>query len=243
MKTQRICNVFSLIINLSIVYFTISGIAYSFRTDVIIDDPWYGFVGFASLKFFTNLSNILVAIASFIMVIFNIKSLLKDRREYPDWALILKYLATVAVAVTFVTVVLFLGPGSIAEGRSYFEMFAHNNFFLHFFTPVLAVVSFVLFEKIDYFQFRDALWGVLPVLLYAIVYFFMVVVVGTEYGGWPDFYGFTFGGNFIAAVCSCIVMLSGTWGISLLIRYMQQKFSLRKGTIFKGVPKKKKEGE
>ena len=243
MKTQRICNVCSLIINLSIVYFTISAIAYSFRTDVIIDDPWYGFVGFASLKFFTNLSNILVAIASFILVIYNIRSLLKDRACYPDWVLKLKYLATVAVAVTFVTVVLFLGPGSIAEGRSYFEMFAHNNFFLHFFTPVLAFVSFVLFERIDNFQFRDALWGVLPVLLYAIVYFIMVVILGTEYGGWPDFYGFTFGGHILAAICSCIVMLSATWGISLGIRHMQNKFSLKRGKVYKLKPRSKQESD
>lgn len=227
MKTQRICNVWSLIINLSIVYFTISGVAYNFRTDVIIDDPLYGFVGWASLKFFTNLSNILVALASLILLFYNIRNIIKNKYEYADWALKLKYCATVAVAVTFVTVVLFLSPANVLiNGKTYWDMFLNNGFFLHFFTPVLAVISFVFFEKIQNFRFCDALWGVLPVLLYALVYFLMVMVVGNGNGGWPDFYGFTFGGSYIATICSCIVMLSATWALSLWIRWLQGKSCL-----------------
>ena len=135
MKSQRICFVWSLIINLSIVYFTISGIAYNFRTDVIIDDPWYGFVGWASLKFFTNLSNILVAISGLVLVVYNIRNIIKNKNTNSEWALKLKFASTVAVSVTLLTVVFFLAPANVLfNDKSYFAMFAHNNFFLHFFT-------------------------------------------------------------------------------------------------------------
>ena len=224
---ERLSNVWSLILNISIVYFTISAIAYTFRSDIIIVDPWYGFVGFDSLKFFTSISNILVALASFVMLIFNIKNLTKGTNHYPAWATTFKYLTTVGVAVTFFTVAFFLAPAGPISGKDYFSFYTTNSFFLHFLTPVLAIISFVLFEKMDNFKFTETLWGLLPVVLYAIVYVIMVVLVGSEFGGWPDFYGFTFGGSVLGAVCSCIVMLSLTWGLSVLIRFVHLKWTLQ----------------
>lgn len=239
---ERISNVWSLIINLSIVYFTISAIAYTFRSDIIVVDPWYGFVGFDSLKFFTSLSNILVALASFVMLIFNIKNLSKGTNYYPAWATTFKYLATVGVAVTFFTVAFFLAPAGPISGKSFLSFYTANSFFLHFLTPVLAIISFVLFEKMDNFKFSETLWGLLPVVLYAIVYVIMVVIVGSE-GGWPDFYGFTFGGSVWAAICSCVVMISLTWGLSVLIRFVHIKWTLQKEKLPEEQPVKTKNEE
>ena len=37
---------------------------------------------------------------------------------------------------------------------------------------------------------RQSLWALIPVAIYATVYFIMVVVITAERGGWEDFYGF-----------------------------------------------------
>lgn len=226
MKNKRILNVLSLIFNICIVFFTVYAISFNFRNDIVRDESWFGFIGLKSLRFFTNLSNIFVAIASSILLAFNIKNLVKDEYSYPKWLILLKFTSTVAVTVTFLTVVFFLGPLTAIYGETgYFSMFAHNNFFLHFLSPVLAIVSFILFERLDDFKFKYTVFGIIPIFLYSIVYFIMVVLVGETNGGWPDFYGFTFGGYSWAAVISVIVMFSATFAFAVCIRALQKRLN------------------
>ena len=56
---------------------------------------------------------------------------------------------------------------------------------MHLITPVLAIFSFLCFEKGDMTAWAIPL-GVLPVLLYGWLYLDRVVVARA----WPDFYGF-----------------------------------------------------
>lgn len=223
MKKQRILNIISLIFNICIVLFTIYAISWNFRNDIIVEDDWFGFHGFKSLSFFTNLSNIFVAITALILIIYNIKNLINDTNDYPDWALKLKFTATVAVTVTFVTVIVFLTPLVAIYGKNVWALYNKNNFFLHILTPILAIVSFVLCEKIKNFKLKHTLLGIIPVFLYSILYLTMVVIIGEANGGWPDFYGFTFGGITWAAFISAIVMLGATFGLSVSIFAIQKK--------------------
>lgn len=223
MKKQRILNIISLIFNICIVLFTVYAISWNFRNDIIREDDWFGFSGFKCLRFFTNLSNIFVAIAAFILIIYNIKNLINDECNYPNWALKLKFTATVAVTVTFVTVIVFLSPMVAIYGKNVWALYNKNNFFLHVLTPILAIISFVLCEKIKNFKLKDTLLGIIPVFLYSILYITMVVFVGEANGGWTDFYGFTFGGTSWAAFISAVVMLSATFGLSVSIYAIQKR--------------------
>ena len=60
--------------------------------------------GVLCLRFFTNLSNILVALCSLVLVIFTINKL-KKNKKIPDLVYLLKYIGTVSVSVTFITCV------------------------------------------------------------------------------------------------------------------------------------------
>ena len=223
MKKLRIHNILSMICNLIIVLFTIDAFYYSFRTDVIRDEFWFGYTGVHSLRFFTVLSNLFVMFVGVIILVYNIKNAINDKYEFPKWLISLKYVATTAVSLTFLTVVVFLAPMFAMAGKGYFSLFEHNNFFMHFLTPVLAFTSFVFFERNQKLPFKQTWLAILPTTLYAIVYTIMVVFVGEANGGWADFYNFTFGGNNWVIPISASVMLLVTFGLGVLLRVFHNK--------------------
>ncbi len=223
MKKERIYNTISLVCNIAILLFTTFAVSNYFRSDVIHHSEWYNFVGFESLRFFTELSNIAVALSGAIVIGFNIKNLICDDYKYPKWVLKLKYVCTVAVTLTMATVVLFLAPGSALVGKGFFSFFSGGSFFTHLINPLLAIFSFVFCERVEGFSFKNTFLGIIPTFLYGTVYFVMVVIIGEENGGWPDFYNFTFGGYKWAIAISIITMLSATYFFALALWAWQKK--------------------
>jgi len=142
------------------------------------------------LKYFTFLSNVLGAVASLLIIIF--PNLL------PIW--ILKYVGTVAMTVTFVTVLVFLGPA-----LGYKRVLEKHDFWMHLVNPILALVSFCVFERRP-MSVWQALFGMLPVALYGMFYGYKVMLA-KEGHRWEDFYGFNKGNKWYLSV---ILMILGT---------------------------------
>ncbi len=154
------------------------------------------------LRYFTALSNLLCAAASLAVVIARICG------SVPQAVLILKYVGTAAVAVTFVTVMVFLGPFV----HDYKILLSGADLWLHLICPVLAIVSLVLWDK-PAAPFGVVLLGVLPVLLYGAFYLYHVILAPSE-KRWEDFYGFNRSGKwYVSLVC----MLSGSFVISAVL--------------------------
>ena len=153
------------------------------------------------LRFFTTLSNLLCALTALLVVIFRVCG------GAPNWVLVLKYIGTAAVTVTLLTVLLFLGPT-----KGFKRMFSGPDFWLHLPAPVLAIVSLLLCDK-PALPFAGTLLGVLPVLLYSIVYIFRVLFAPEE-RRWPDFYGFNRDGKWPVSLGA---MLVGSYAASVLL--------------------------
>ncbi len=68
--------------------------------------------------FFTNDSNIFVGISSLILIPYNVFKLKETKRQIPLKSLVLKFLGTVSVIVTFLTVVFFLVQ-SLETGKDF----------------------------------------------------------------------------------------------------------------------------
>ena len=218
MKKQRIFNIVSLLFNALIVLFTVHCVINIFRVSIMSSDGALEATGWVAFRYFTVLSNVLMAIVSFIFIVFNVKNAIRDTYEFPRWLLIVKYLSTVSVSVTFMTCVLFLGPIVMPlVGFTFFDLFVNENFFMHFFTPALAIVTFIFFERIQPFKLIETLYGMIPTVVYSLVYVPMVLT-----GGWPDFYGFTFGGTMWAVPISLIAMYGLTYGLSAALRALQK---------------------
>ena len=126
----------------------------------------------------------------------------------PYWVLIVKYAATAAVTVTFLTVMLYLAP----FGPGYKVLLSGPDFYLHLFCPVLTVLTYILWDHAD-MPFYMVLIGTLPVVLYGILYLYKVVS-GKAKRPWDDFYVFNKDGKWRV---SCAAMLSGGLIVSVLL--------------------------
>lgn len=161
-------------------------------------------------RYFTVDSNILCALSCIPPLFFRDKPGSKS-------IMLFRYAGTTSVTVTMMTVLLFLGPV-----YGYASMFSNWNLWLHLLGPVLAIVSFIWLEWEEAsLEKKHILLAILPVILYGIVYYIMVVLIGSENGGWPDFYMFNAGGRWYLSFGA---MLVGTALIALILRRMKIRF-------------------
>ena len=210
-------NFIDLIFNLAIVLSTVWAVRYYY----VGGPDALGSVGSGCFKYFTTDSNILVAVAALVMLIFNVARLFKPEVVMPKWVSVFKYTGTAAVTLTLITVVLFLGPiAAIKAGlQGYMRMFADNILALHLTTPLLSIISLIFFERDNDFSLGDCLTACLPTYVYAVVYFTMVVCLKI----WNDWYSFTLGGKVYMIPIAIIVMFLASFGISALLRKLRRK--------------------
>ena len=109
-------------INVLIVLCTIGAVAYYFFAEGVGNMLVHGAECF---KYFTIESNVLAAITCVIYIVFNIIKIKKPDYIVPTWALILKFVGTISVSVTFVMVVFVIAPGyAVIYDASYFDNFS-----------------------------------------------------------------------------------------------------------------------
>ena len=157
--------------------------------------------GLKAFRYFTVISNVFCALAALVMAVAQIA----NRVTMP--VVLLKYMGTVSVSVTLLTVLLFLGPT-----QGYGEMLRGRNLYMHLVGPLLAIVSYCLWEKRP-MSFGMALTGLIPVLVYGLVYLNQVILA-PEARRWDDFYGFNRGGHWPAALA---MMLAGTLAVCVAL--------------------------
>jgi len=129
--------------------------------------------GLRSLKYFTVLSNLLEGLASVLFLC-----------SVPHSPL-LKYIAGIAVTLTFMTVLYFLGPVF-----GYAFMFRGANFWFHLVVPLLAIGEMLVMDDVRHSR-KDSLMTVLPLFIYGAFYMGNILLNGV--GAWPqsnDWYGF-----------------------------------------------------
>ena len=172
------------------------------------EGQWVPERGKFALRFFTTLSNILCAAACLLT------ALAINAGGIPEWIWMLKYIGTAAVTVTMLTVLFFLAP-SFGKGALK-VLLSGTDLFMHLITPLLALVSFCVFEKRG-MTFCQSLWGMLPVVLYGPVYLYKILFALPE-KRWDDFYGFNKGGKWPVAFAA---MVAGTFLICMGIMALQ----------------------
>lgn len=172
------------------------------------DGQWVPERGKLALRFFTTLSNILCAAACLLT------ALAMNAGGVPEWIWTLKYIGTAAVTVTMLTVLLFLAP-SFGKGALK-VLLSGTDLFMHLITPLLALVSFCVFERRG-MTFCQSLWGLLPVVLYGPLYLYKILFAPPE-KRWDDFYGFNKQGKWPVAFAA---MVAGTFAICMGIRALQ----------------------
>lgn len=205
--------ILALIINIAIVLLTVNAFL-MFRHNQEEMHP--GKTKFHFFIYFTSDSNILNGICSLILILFLLMMLCGNGSLIPFWVYALHFIGTCAVMVTCATVILFLGP--IA---GYKKMYTGSDLYLHLICPVLSLVSIVILSTgyIGEIPFYMTFLGIIPTVIYGILYIILVLLVGPEKGGWEDFYTFNRGGKWYI---SASLMIVGSYLISLGLFFLSR---------------------
>ena len=185
--------------------------SYTFRTED-------GQLGAEIFRYFTNDSNILCALTC-VPALFYMLRLKKGKAvRMPVWILILRYVGTVSVTLTLVTVMVYLG-----RIYGYQSMLAGEDLFLHLIGPALMIFTFVFLES-DRPLLRRYTWtALIPVLIYGGFYIHFALVLRPKKGGWRDFYALNTGNRWYL---SLFIMLAGTYLLGLILRVLHNAMYL-----------------
>ena len=167
-------------------------------------------MGIRTFCMFTVNSNILSAVSAFLVVPYAIDGLRKKEYILPNWVVVLMLASTTAVVLTFLISLFVLSPV-----KGFVLIFTGSRFFLHGVCPILSILAFCVFITSHKISFKQTFYALIPVAIYAIVYFIMVVVITYERGGWKDFYGFA---TRMPLWISATAILPLTFGIATLVR-------------------------
>ena len=167
-------------------------------------------MGIRTFCMFTVNSNLLAAISSFAIIPYAIDGIRKKEYSLPDWVVVFMMTGTTSVALTFLISLFVLSPV-----KGFVLIFTGSRFFLHGVCPILNILAFCIFVTSHKIKVKELIYTLIPVAIYAIIYFVMVVVITEERGGWADFYGFA---TKIPIWISATSILPLTFGIAALLR-------------------------
>ena len=89
---------------------------------------------------FTGLSNVFIGLICLTCAIYR---LVKKEVVLPKILFLIKIIALADITITFLTTALYLAP---SIGTIWWRLYINNNIFNHFLTPLVAIVTFILFE-------------------------------------------------------------------------------------------------
>ncbi len=160
----------SIILNIIIVSLTIlalilmfTGIKITHGVEPILETTKLG-----AFKFFTVQSNLFMGIMALIFIILELKNKEISKNIYR-----LKLMSTTAVSLTFIMVVIYLGP---IVPNGIISLLQNSNLFFHLIIPILSIIDFIIFERTDKLKLKDSLYGLIPTLLYASMYTTNIII-------------------------------------------------------------------
>ena len=86
----------------------------------------------------------------------------------------------------------------------------------------MVLLAFFFVETYYKLSIKDAFYTIIPVLLYAVVYIYQVVLIGEEAGGWRDIYYLTV---YIPFILSFLGMILVSILIALTLRFLYNKIN------------------
>lgn len=128
-----------------------------------------------AFRFFTVQSNITIIVIELIYAFDALLQIFGKKSISNRILLMIKYIFTVAITITFLVFVFMLAPTLSVD-----YLLSYNNFSLHFIVPILALVDFFIFNSDIKLNKSNCLWGVaMPV--YYVIYFLIGVPMERTY--------------------------------------------------------------
>ena len=186
-----------------------------------IYDVNFDHMGLRTFCMFTVNSNILCGLGMIVVVPYTIDGMRKRDFNLPNWVVDLLFCGVTSVGLTFLVSLCILAPV-----KGFVLIFTGSRFFLHGLCPILAIIAFCFLMTGHVIKLKEALVSMSPVILYAMVYYFMVEILGPDNGGWDDFYGFF---TRIPAWVSLLSFIPITFAIASVLRLLHNRSCMRAG--------------
>lgn len=148
--------IISIVLNMLVAVFSAIGTVIAFQKH-----------GFTLFQFYTVDSNVFAMLACTLYSVFLIRKL-RCKKEIPLWAVMSKYAAVCCLSVTFIVVVAVLSPMFGIEGYRVM-LFTDDMLFHHLLTPLIAALSFFLFDRIPLSAGKAARFALIPTAIYAVI--------------------------------------------------------------------------
>ncbi len=181
----------------------------------------------ASIPFlttYTGLSNLFIGVVCLLCALYRI---IYKVDKIPKWLFIIKIVFISQITITFFITALYLSP---QLGADWWMLYNNAGLFNHLITPVLAMVTFLFFEKKVDIKWYECFYSIIPIVLYAVIYITNVFThlnpdgtTSTTY----DIYGFfRFGGGFF--ILFLVGFFALAFGICILYRLENIAINKRK---------------
>ena len=181
--------------------------------------------------FFTVQSNIFIIVMSLLFLVNDVMLLINKKSFVNQTLLLIKYVATVAITITFIVFFTMLAP---LMGVDYLLSF--NNFSLHAIVPILAIIDFILFDTDINLTYKNSLLATIAPISY-VAFVYIGAIFKLQYGEnlyYPYFFldfeknGFFFEKGF-GIIPWIIILLAGICGLGflycLIIKLRQKSLS------------------
>ena len=178
-------------------------------------DENFDHMGIRTFCMFTVNSNIPCAMSMSLVIPYAIDGFRKHNFHVPRWVMVLVLTGVTSTTLTFLVSLFILAPV-----KGFVLIFTGSRFFLHGVCPILAIVAFCFFITKHVIPLRESLYALIPVVLYAMVYYFMVEILGPDNGGWDDFYGFF---TRIPSWVSLLSFMPLTFGVATVLRVLHNR--------------------
>lgn len=154
---------------------------------------------------YTEDSNLLNLVVCIIYAACLLRSIVHkgEFQPVPQWAVVLKYVSTACLMVTFVIVVCVLAPMEGPNGYAAM-LLSGSMLYFHLLCPVVAFVSFVLLDTDQVLSARCARHAMIPTLVYAFV-LISLNATGAVVGPYP-----------FLRVCEQPIYMSIIWAVVIL---------------------------
>ena len=177
--------------------------------------------GSGIFEYYTQDSNLLLLVSSLIYSIYIFMGIRRGRIEIPNWLGVLKYMAVVSVSITFIVVITILSWSM--EGGLYGMLFEGAMLYHHTICPILAVISFILFENYDIDGNIQIIRSLYFTFIYSIILISLNIVKLVE-GPYP--FLMVHNQSIFMSLFWIVIILSGAFGISMGLRFLNRKFNL-----------------
>ena len=187
------------------------------------------FYGASTFIYYTVDSNIVCLISSILFFVFML--IKKNITEIPFFVMVLRFMATVCLTVTFVVVVAYLAPVRvwIPEG-TYLDnlkilLFKDDMLYQHLLAPVISFISFAFFEGDRRLNKKKTIWyGAAVTLVYGAIMIILNLLKIVD-GPYP-FFRIYENPVVYSIVMIVIILMSYLFGRFILL--LNQKYSVRR---------------